>query len=192
MSTTGFPVAHTLLVVTIAIWVVLEIRQSQKQRPEAHRADRGSLPVVRLASAVGIVGALVVRRVVPSFAIRPEGLAPWVGLAVMWSGMGLRFWSFQTLGHYFTFTVQTSPDQPVISAGPYRAIRHPSYAGILLACVGIGFVLGNWGSLAVLAAASTCGLVYRITVEERALSSDLGGRYQSYAQSRKRLVPFIW
>ncbi len=36
-----------------------------------------------------------------------------------------------------------------------------------------------------------CGLVYRIGIEERALSRDLGGRYQAYAESRKRLVPFV-
>ena len=29
-----------------------------------------------------------------------------------------------------------SSDQPVITAGPYRLLRHPSYTGILLACAG--------------------------------------------------------
>jgi protein-S-isoprenylcysteine O-methyltransferase Ste14 len=110
----------------------------------------------------------------------------------MWCGIGLRLWSFQTLGRYFTFTVQTSQDQPVIEAGPYRVIRHPSYAGLVLAFAGLGFIVDNWGSAAVLTVAIACGLVYRITVEERALSRDLGGRYQSYAEGRKRLVPFIW
>jgi protein-S-isoprenylcysteine O-methyltransferase Ste14 len=47
-------------------------------------------------------------------------------------------------------------------------------------------------SLVLLTVAASCGLVYRIRVEERALSRDLGGKYQLYAEGRKRLVPFIW
>ncbi len=115
-----------------------------------------------------------------------------IGLVVLWCGFGLRLWSFQTLGRYFTFTVQTSAEQPVISAGPYRLLRHPGYAGILLAVIGVGCTIDNWVSLVVLVVAIASGLIYRITVEERALSRDLDGRYQSYAEHRKRLVPFLW
>jgi hypothetical protein len=52
-----------------------------------------------------------------------------------------------TLGRYFTFTVQTSRDQPVITARPYRLIRHPSYAGLLMVIVAVGLFIGNWLSL---------------------------------------------
>ena len=48
------------------------------------------------------------------------------------AGLVLRGWSFKTLGDYFTFTVIVSTDQPVVTAGPYRLLRHPSYSGILL------------------------------------------------------------
>jgi protein-S-isoprenylcysteine O-methyltransferase Ste14 len=119
-------------------------------------------------------------------------MAASIGLVVLWCGIGLRVWSFRTLGRYVTFTVKTSQDQPVIAAGPYRVIRHPGYAGLILAIIGIGFAMNNWASLVVLTSAITTGLVYRITVEERALSRDLGGRYQRYAEGRKRLVPFVW
>lgn len=147
---------------------------------------------MRLAYVVGVVGAIIGQRAFPSAVIGARSLTSWIGLVIVWCGAGLRFWSFRTLGHYFTFTVQTSADQPVISAGPYRVIRHPSYAGVLLAAGGVGLVISNWASLAFLVASITCGLGYRINIEERALSEDLGGRYQSYARSRKRLVPYIW
>jgi protein-S-isoprenylcysteine O-methyltransferase Ste14 len=183
---------RTLFLVTVVIWLVLEVRQAQNHRPEANPADGGSRPIVRLSYVIGVVGAVIGQKAVPSAAIGSQTLTSWIGLVIVWCGVGLRFWSFHTLGRYFTFTVQTRPDQPVISAGPYRVIRHPSYAGVLLASVGVGFIIGNWASLAFLATAITCGLVYRINIEERALSQDLGGRYQSYAESRKRLVPFVW
>jgi len=192
MNPNDSSVVHTLFLVTVVVWLILELRQSRKQRPEAYQADRGSRSVIRLSILIAYAVSFTTRRFAPSATVRPEILTTWIGLVFMWCGMGLRFWSFQTLGRYFTFTVQTSHDQPVISAGPYRVIRHPSYAGILLALVGLGFMIDNWASLVVLVVIALCGLIYRIIVEERALSQDLGGRYQSYASGRKRLIPFIW
>jgi protein-S-isoprenylcysteine O-methyltransferase Ste14 len=64
--------------------------------------------------------------------------------------------------------------------------------GILRAVAGLSLFIGNWLSLAGLIIAVTFGLVFRIRVEERALSQTLGDRYRDYAATRKRLVPFIW
>lgn len=55
----------------------------------------------------------------------------------------LRWWAFWTLGQYFTFTVDVSAEQLVVTAGPYRALRHPGYAGGLLVMIGIGVVYAN-------------------------------------------------
>lgn len=181
-----------LLPITAIVWASVELRQALRRRPEAKVADRGTLFALRFFGLVGVAGALIGRRALPSWTIGTQTAAEWIGLGFLWCGFAMRVWSFHTLGRYFTFTVQTSADQPVISTGPYRFVRHPSYAGILLAVVGVGFSFDNWASLVILIVATTCGLIYRITIEERALSEDLGGRYQSYAAGRKRLVPFVW
>ena len=78
-------------------------------------------------------------------------MAASIGLVVLWCGIGLRVWSFRTLGRYFTFTVQTSQDQPVIAAGPYRAIRHPGYAGLIMLIIAICSAINNWAFLVVFA-----------------------------------------
>jgi protein-S-isoprenylcysteine O-methyltransferase Ste14 len=93
---------------------------------------------------------------------------------------------------YFTFIVQTSGDQPVITDGPYRVIRHPSYAGLLLVIIAVGLFIGNWWSLVCLTVAIAGGLVFRIRVEERALMENLGDGYRDYAATHKRMVPLIW
>jgi protein-S-isoprenylcysteine O-methyltransferase Ste14 len=36
------------------------------------------------------------------------------------------------------------------------------------------------------------GFVYRIRVEEAALSAALGDAYTTFASGRKRLIPFVW
>lgn len=186
------PFAHALLLGTVAIWALLEVRQSVNHRREGVKASWGSEIVFRLAVAAGVLLAIVLSRTAPAAAIRLAAVAAWIGLGLLWCGIALRFWSFRTLGRYFTFIVQTSADQPVITDGPYRVIRHPSYAGILLAVTGLGLFIGNWLSLVSLTIAMACGLVFRIRVEERALLQNLGDDYRNYAATRKRLVPFIW
>jgi protein-S-isoprenylcysteine O-methyltransferase Ste14 len=80
----------------------------------------------------------------------------------------------------------------VITTGPYRVIRHPSYAGLLLVIMAVGLLIGNWWSFACLTVSVASGLVFRIHVEERALIQHLGTSYRSYAVTHKRLVPFVW
>jgi protein-S-isoprenylcysteine O-methyltransferase Ste14 len=177
---------------TAVIWFLLEVRQVRNVRREARTVDRGSVLVLRLSAVAGFAAALALAAAVPAAAI-PVAVAGWVGLGAMWCGIALRVWSFRTLGRYFTFTVQTSGDQPVVTRGPYRLLRHPGYAGMLLVVLGLGDVLiDNWLSLLVLAAAMAVGLGYRISVEERALLRDLGEDYRRYAATHKRLIPFVW
>ena len=188
----GHWVATVLLIATAVVWVALELRQSLNRRAGATSSDRRSIVVIRLVGGLaGVIAAVAITRGrSASF-----GYNQWlfgVALAIMWCGIALRWWSFRSLGRYFTFIVMTSPDQPVITEGPYRWLRHPSYLGILLALAGLGLTYGNWISLAALVIGPLVGVLYRIHVEEAALSRELGARYTDYARSRKRLVPYIW
>jgi protein-S-isoprenylcysteine O-methyltransferase Ste14 len=186
------PVEHTLLVATVVVWAVLEIRQGRNHRAGATNADHGSRGLIRITSLVGVGAGLLLARIFPGGAIRPYGTISWVGLGMLWCGIALRLWSFHTLGRYFTFTVQTSADQPVITGGPYRVVRHPSYAAVLVAYFGVSLLVGNWWFLLGGMTGMTVGVLNRIRVEDRALSADLGAAYQSYAATHKRLIPFIW
>jgi protein-S-isoprenylcysteine O-methyltransferase Ste14 len=187
----GHSLVVAVLAGSIAVWALLELWRGLSRRPEATAHDRGSLFVVQLSVLGGaLLAATALNVTAASFAFSP--LLFGVSLAAIWAGIALRWWSFRSLGRYFTFTVMTSLDQPVITSGPYRWLRHPSYAGILLIIAGIGLAYGNWLSLTALVGALLVGLVYRIRIEESALASELGSAYTTYASSRKRLIPFVW
>ena len=144
-------VAGVLFWVTTAVWVAGEMVQGQRGRSDATEADRGSRQLLRITIAAGWFTAYFAIRGIPGAAIaHGRTLAFWVGLALMWVGVGLRFWAFRVLGRYFTFTVMTSTDQAVVTSGPYRLLRHPGYAGAALALAGLGLAMGNWVSLAAL------------------------------------------
>jgi len=84
------------------------------------------------------------------------------------------------------------PEQPVIEAGPYRLIRHPSSTGLLIMFLGFGLSSTNWLSLLVLMGCALLGFSYRICVEERVLKAHLGLRYQEYMRRTKRLIQVIF
>jgi protein-S-isoprenylcysteine O-methyltransferase Ste14 len=189
----GHPLATALFVGTLAVWVLTEARKARRHRPEATDMDRGSRIVIGVCWVAALLLATLARSRVTAAAFPSDALSFAIGLAIAWAGIGLRWWSFRTLGRYFTFDVMTSSDQPVITSGPYRIVRHPSYLGLLLAFAGIGVATyANWLSLAALILLASLGLANRIRVEEAALSATLGEKYRAYAAGRKRIIPFVW
>lgn len=83
-------------------------------------------------------------------------------------------------------------DQQIVTAGPYRMLRHPGYAGGLLALTGLGVVYGNWIGLAGFSLSCLTIVLWRIHIEETALLSTAGSAYRQYAEHHKRLIPLIW
>jgi protein-S-isoprenylcysteine O-methyltransferase len=113
------------------------------------------------------------------------------GILLMWAGIGFRYYAMRVLGRYFTFDVAVHSGQTVIQVGPYRYIRHPSYAGAVITVLGFGLALGNWAGLLALLACVGLGYAYRIHVEESALVAALGEPYKRYMERTRRLVPFV-
>ncbi len=107
-------------------------------------------------------------------------------------GLALRWWAIVVLGRFFTVNVTIEKDHEVVEAGPYRAVRHPSYTGVLLAFIGFALSLHNWLSLILIVLPITVAFVHRMNVEEQALLRALGERYASYMARTKRLLPFAY
>jgi protein-S-isoprenylcysteine O-methyltransferase Ste14 len=185
------PLIAALFACTLLVWIASEAVQALRNRPNASAGDRYSLLLLRACITASVLLAVWSMRVTTtSF---PETLPVFfVALLLLWCGIATRWWCFRTLGNYFTFRVMTTADQPVIDTGPYHVLRHPSYAGLLLALLGIGLTFGNWLSLTALLVLPLAALLYRIHVEEAALARTLGSSYATYAATRKRLIPFVW
>src|SRR5206468_10337724 len=118
-----------------------------------------------------VVGSLTVAFVLAVFAAKnfggltlPGNGWTWVvlGAALAWCGITLRVWAIDTLGRFFRRDVTVEADQTVVTAGPYRFLRHPAYAGNTLVAAGTGLMLANLGSLALLIVIPLLGLIPRI------------------------------
>lgn len=165
---------------------------TQRSAEGAQRHDRGSKFVV-ITSIWLAIGAGFAASLVPAAAMTWSRLGFfWSGIVLMLAGAAFRWYAIRVLGRYFTRDVAISPGQTVVRTGPYRYVRHPSYSGSLVTMLGIGVTLTNWLSLLVIVLIGLLGYGYRIRVEEAALRRGLGDAYVHYAQSTKRLIPFVF
>ena len=113
-------------------------------------------------------------------------------MIVVWLGLAIRVWAIVALGRAFRTTVEVDSGQAIVSTGPYRWVRHPSYSGLLLIVFGCGLAAGNWLALAVCLLLPLPALLWRIHVEEAELIRVLGDRYRAYQAHTKRLFPGVW
>ena len=184
-------VAFTVLLVT---WVVFETVMRVLQRLRATGLDTRdpSYFVLLLALVAAVVAAEVLGR--RGRLLWPGGLV-WpvvAGLVLMAAGIGLRAWSIVTLGRFFQYQIKVQPGHQVVTRGPYRYVRHPSYTGIAMVLAGIALASGDVWSLLAVAVLGGAGLAVRIRAEERQLTQALGAEYERFAAGRKRLVPGVW
>ena len=184
------------LALSLIAWRVLEtvvdIRTRRRLRAGAQRQDKGSLMVLYVVLVGGILLGTALAFVVPVAAIMgARAFFFWLGIVLINAGVALRFYAITVLGAFFTSAVAVTPEQTVIATGPYRFIRHPSYAGLLITLLGYGFCLTNWLGMLAIIACALIGLSYRIDIEERVLQAQLGQQYQEYMRRTKRLIPFV-
>jgi protein-S-isoprenylcysteine O-methyltransferase Ste14 len=116
----------------------------------------------------------------------------WAGVAMIIAGLLLRAWGMRTLGSSFTRTLRTHGSQVLIQVGPYRLIRHPGYAGSLLAWTGYALGNGNWINAILAAVLLLAAYSWRISAEEKLLKEAFGPRYVQYSEHTNRLVPFLY
>lgn len=78
----------------------------------------------------------------------------------------------------------------MVTSGPYRVIRHPMYAAVLLISFGLACLIQSLTGFAVLVVYLV--LLYRlIPIEESRLLSAYGESYAAYRRDTRRLVPFV-
>lgn len=115
-----------------------------------------------------------------------------IGIILFFAGMALRWVAILSLGKSFTVQVAVRQDQPLKTNGVYRYIRHPSYTGLLLYCIGLGLLQNNWISILILFVLPLTAILNRIRYEEKLLSSHFGRDYSTYSGKSKKLIPWIY
>jgi protein-S-isoprenylcysteine O-methyltransferase Ste14 len=166
------------------------LRQGGEARSfETRKEDQGTTAAVGASFGLALVAG-------PVLALSRRGRFPtrlgWAGVGVMTVGLALRVAASRALGSHYTRTLRTADDQPVVTNGPYRYVRHPGYAGVLLLWFGYGLALTSLPATLVTSVPNLVAYRRRINAEETMLIEALGAPYREYQRSTKRLVPGLY
>jgi protein-S-isoprenylcysteine O-methyltransferase Ste14 len=173
-------------------WLIIEVPYLRRFKfKSAKDWDRRSAQLWDFANAIEPIGMIL--RFINVGNIRGGSIliAP-LGLSLLIAGVAIRWTAIYTLGQYFTSTVVIKDDHRLIRAGLYKHLRHPAYTGALVAHLGLGLSFSNWFSLALSFVPFLVAAVYRIHVEEKALSEAFGEEYLEYSRDTKRLIPKLY
>ena len=130
---------------------------------------------------VSLVG-LVFAHALFSGSLITIGLQLCAGLVMLWARL--------TFGTRSFHGSATPTEGGLVTTGPYRYIRHPIYAAILLfmwAGVAANFSLG----VAAMATLASGGALVRMLCEEQ-LVEQRYPEYASYAKVTKRMIPYVF
>jgi protein-S-isoprenylcysteine O-methyltransferase Ste14 len=183
-------VATTLVFGPPVVDVLVEGRHFRGDRAR-RRGDRTYF-ILEAVQIAGLVLGVVLAENVSAADLPGRWLWPAIGCGLGVAGVAMRLWAIRTLGPLFTRYVEVSDDHRVVTDGPYRYLRHPSYTGALLMFAGVGVGLGNALSIAVVIGLPLIGYLVRIAREEALLREKLGEPYAAYAARTRRLVPGVW
>lgn len=115
-----------------------------------------------------------------------------LGLTLLLVGVAIRWTAIYTLGRHFTGTVLIRNDHRLVRSGLYRHLRHPAYTGALVAHLGLGLSFSNWFSPTLSFVPFFVAAMYRMKVEEQALTEHFGEEYITYSRNTKRLIPKVY
>lgn len=178
------------LVMLTGLALIGEDLARERFSPPAPSADRLSLRAIRLVGLAHLViGALDSGRFHWTPVAEPLRLFGLIGFAV---SFGLIVGAMAS-NRFFSAVVRIQSDRGhhVVDRGPYGIVRHPGYAGMIVAIPCSGLALGSWISV-VLALVYSALIVRRVLFEDRFLHANLAGYPEYASRVRYRLVPGAW
>ncbi|KAF9465726.1 hypothetical protein BDZ94DRAFT_1188752 [Collybia nuda] len=149
-----------------------------------------------------IIATLLVRNNPMDLQLTPLSI---IGLLLIMSGTLIREYCYRSLSYLFTFEISIRKGHRLITNGPYRVVRHPSYTGMVFVLIGMFcwcISRGSWlresgvlettggkvffGSVGMLLMVVLSGLLRRMSVEDAALKKEFGKEWTEWS----RRVPY--
>ena len=176
-------------------WFVSEVALSRilhSDKRSATSKDKASLRTLWLTIVPAtIIGSFLGGGRIGFVSVWSLGIS-WIGFALVFVGLIIRWSAILALKRYFTADVAVASGQKLVDTGLYAIVRHPSYSGAILSFIGLGLTFSSWVSTLVIAVPIFFAFHHRIKIEEQALTEFFGDAYVQYTHRVKRLIPLIY
>ena len=148
---------------------------------------------LRLAVLVVVLTVILIfRRALPSlrpYAINQSATAGLVGAVLCALGVGLAVLSRAYLGRNWGMPMSRKAEPELVMSGPYATLRHPIYAGVLLALLGSAIGLSIFWVLPFVVCVPY--FIYSARREEQLLTEQFPDQYPAYVKRTKMLLPHL-
>ena len=196
-GTLDWPMAWVFIVISLAVFIAGILRSSPDLLIERSRRhddskiwDRVLVSVIAAISFIILIVAGLTIRFGMSGQVPLNVQVP--ALVVLTLGNCLIVWATWT-NRFFSATVrlQTDRGHEIVSDGPYRYVRHPGYAGMIVYSLFEPLALGSLWALAP-AVFAVMLFIVRTYLEDKTLYGELPGYREYSGWVRYRLVPYVW
>jgi protein-S-isoprenylcysteine O-methyltransferase len=182
--------AMAFVYIIYALWLALVVYLTDsalgvKREPETH-----------LGQSIGLLFAIIVAFVLPHLPVFSfvnfapvNAVASTLGVVLCVAGMAFLVWARKHLGRNCSQTVAVKEGHELVTSGPYRYVRHPMYAGGLLAAIGSAITAGGvWVFTLIILGAL---FLWRVGAEDRLMERQFPNEYPDYKRRTKALIPFV-
>ena len=189
MSSTAF-----FLCLCGAVGACRLIEMTISRRHQRALAAKGAAPLPEpvFGAMVALHTGIIVGAAVEVLALHRPYLAA-IGipaLALVLLANLLRVWVIATLGVHWNVRVVRSMPLGVVTAGPYRFVRHPNYVAVFVELLALPLVHGAYLTASAGALLHLLILRRRVALEESVLMTDEG--YRRAFAGKPRFVPAIY
>jgi protein-S-isoprenylcysteine O-methyltransferase Ste14 len=178
---------HTLKIAIAIAWIIFWVYWlASAFGVKEGKADGRRIPLNGL-SALSVIALL---RALPggSLAVHSQVLGA-IGAVVFASGIALAIWARIRLGRNWGMPMTKKDEPELVTAGPYRLVRHPIYTGLLAGLLGTALATNLIGLIIVAVLGGY--FYYSASVEEKNLIATFPTAYPAYRTSTKMLIPFV-
>lgn len=166
-------------------------RLSIAESKEKKKTDRYTVWLIILVSSIGQIVSLIDWAYFPSIN-KTNNAWMVIGAVLLVAGTAFRLYAINILGKYFSSTVQIKKDHKIITAGPYKFLRHPSYTGAYIAMLGSAVFLNSIIGILIFGGGMLFVYRLRIIAEEKTLIQNFKVDYLNYSKHTYKMFPLIW
>lgn len=174
----------TLFTGLYVLWILVEIPIARRDASTEGKTtlDSATFQIYAFGQALTIFSVLWF----PS-AWREPNVAHIIGIVFLVTGYFYRLWAIRTLGDFYSHKVRKLNQHKIVNSGPCSFTRHPAYAGMIVANIGVVVYFFDPVSTCIFLFVLMPAIIRRIFIEEKMLFGIEG--YTDYASKRKRLFP---
>ncbi|HXZ88301.1 MAG TPA: isoprenylcysteine carboxylmethyltransferase family protein [Candidatus Binataceae bacterium] len=171
-------------------------RKEPAQGGPARRAESawltGTLAVLALLHFGAVFAYLANPSLVEWSAFEIEEPIRWMAIVISCLGVAGEIWAAISLGASYSPLLRVAEERVVVTAGPYRWIRHPLYAFWLPLMAGWGIAARNWFILFTGTVLILLLMIVRAPREEAMMLEGFGESYRQYMIHTGRFLPRSW